>query len=338
MMETETPRPQRRWRFPLLLIAAGVLIAALFGGGGYYLGMRTAKLHAGGDGGGQRAEAPKSGLLKHLSDLGNGVASLGNAASSLTNPNVPQTGAGGAAGIPQNFEQQFKILDRDGDGKLSPQEVPNPQFFKHLDTNGDGSVSKDEAKVVFDQIVAQRRAEMRMTDEQRFKQLDRDGNGKLSPKELPVPADIFKRVDANGDGAVTLAELKVLESPQPPKPAATHQGGAAPSTPPPAQTPGDIEKYRALDKDGDGKLSAKEFPNAVFFKMLDTNGDGYVTEEEGNAFLNRQPPKGATEQPKQTAPTTPTEQPAPPTPTEDTAPAPPAQPDANAPAVEEDKQ
>lgn len=334
MMETETPRPKRRWPSRLLLVAVAVLIAALSGGGGYYLGTRAA-MRAGGDGAGQRADAPKSGLLKGLGKLGDGVASLGNAASSLTpRPTLPQVGAGGMSG---DFEQQFKMLDRNGDGKLSPQEVPNPQFFKHMDTNGDGVVSKDEAKVAFAQLQAMQRAELRMSDEERFKQLDRDGDGKLSPKELPVP-EVFKRLDANGDGAVTLTEIKALQQPPSQHVNAQGTGSDAASQRPPAQPPSSLDQYKVLDKDGDGKLSAAEFPNAALFKLLDTNGDGYVTREEGEAFMHQQqPPKAPAEQPKQAAPTPPTEQPAPPAPTEGTTPAPPAQPDAPAATVGEDK-
>ena len=40
--------------------------------------------------------------------------------------------------------QLFKTWDKDGDGKLTAEEVPKPELFKMLDKNGDGSVSKEE--------------------------------------------------------------------------------------------------------------------------------------------------------------------------------------------------
>jgi hypothetical protein len=47
----------------------------------------------------------------------------------------------------QNFvEQRFKQWDRNGDGKLTPDEVPGERLFKMLDRNGDGVVTLEEAK------------------------------------------------------------------------------------------------------------------------------------------------------------------------------------------------
>lgn len=43
------------------------------------------------------------------------------------------------------IEQRFKQLDRDGDGKLTPQELPG-EWFGRLDTNKDGVVTLEEAK------------------------------------------------------------------------------------------------------------------------------------------------------------------------------------------------
>lgn len=40
------------------------------------------------------------------------------------------------------------------------------------------------------------------------------------------------------------------------------------------------ETFKRLDRDGDGKLSSKELPNAERFKQMDANGDGFVTPEE----------------------------------------------------------
>jgi CubicO group peptidase (beta-lactamase class C family) len=50
---------------------------------------------------------------------------------------------GGRANI--SVEQRFKNWDRNGDGKLTPDEVPGANLFKMLDKNGDGVVTKEEA-------------------------------------------------------------------------------------------------------------------------------------------------------------------------------------------------
>ena len=45
-------------------------------------------------------------------------------------------------------EQILKFWDKNGDGKLTPDEVPNASLFKLLDKNGDGVVTKDEAAAI----------------------------------------------------------------------------------------------------------------------------------------------------------------------------------------------
>lgn len=45
-----------------------------------------------------------------------------------------------------NLQQRFQQLDRDGDGRLTVQELPRPGLFGRLDANGDGSVTLDEAR------------------------------------------------------------------------------------------------------------------------------------------------------------------------------------------------
>ena len=59
------------------------------------------------------------------------------------------TGRTAAQQIPQQMQDMFKRLDRDGDGKLSPQELPNAERFKQMDANGDGFVTLEEAAKSF---------------------------------------------------------------------------------------------------------------------------------------------------------------------------------------------
>jgi len=57
---------------------------------------------------------------------------------------LAQQQTAGQTGIEQRFEQ----LDRDGDGKLTPQELPG-EWFARLDTNKDGVVTLEEARAAF---------------------------------------------------------------------------------------------------------------------------------------------------------------------------------------------
>ena len=42
--------------------------------------------------------------------------------------------------------QRFQQLDRNGDGQLTPDELPRPRLFRRLDANGDGVLTLDEAR------------------------------------------------------------------------------------------------------------------------------------------------------------------------------------------------
>lgn len=46
----------------------------------------------------------------------------------------------------KSLEERFHEFDRNGDGKLTPDEVPGQRLFKMLDRNGDGVVTLEEAK------------------------------------------------------------------------------------------------------------------------------------------------------------------------------------------------
>jgi arylsulfatase A-like enzyme len=50
------------------------------------------------------------------------------------------TGRGG------DVERRFRQMDRNGDGRLSREEVGRPALFRRLDGNGDGTVTLDEAR------------------------------------------------------------------------------------------------------------------------------------------------------------------------------------------------
>ena len=61
------------------------------------------------------------------------------------------------------------------------------------------------------------------------------------------------------------------------------------------------DRFKQLDRNGDGKVSAEEFPGPLF-KQMDKDGDGFVTMEEARAhYADRRTAQPANEQPVQPA-------------------------------------
>ncbi len=64
---------------------------------------------------------------------------------------------------------------------------------------------------------------------------------------------------------------------------------------------GTAERFKRLDRDGDGRLDAAEAGGAGFFKPADTDGDGAVTLEEAMAHARRSPAQPPTAESRRTA-------------------------------------
>ena len=117
------------------------------------------------------------------------------------------------------------------------------------------------------------------TREDTFKRADRNGDGIIDSQENEafVAADFNER-DADQDGKLSRADLEVWMS--------THVYGYKPGTP--VALPANAVKAIAArdiklkDRDNDGFISRNEDREAaaVFFKAMDRNGDGKLSHEE----------------------------------------------------------
>ena len=123
----------------------------------------------------------------------------------------PGRGRGGPGEMP-SVEQIFQQLDKNGDGKLTKDELPErmAQFLMRADTNGDGSITKDELMEARKKMAAAKPAAgagLPSVDEM-LQRHDKNSDGKLTKDELPeFAAERLMRADTNGDGAVSKEEL-----------------------------------------------------------------------------------------------------------------------------------
>lgn len=190
----------------------------------------------------------------------------------------------------------FGQLDGNSDGALDMDEVPaeKQRLLKRLlrtsDANQDGKLSREEFAAGLKGAGPDRKeappAEARggLDADVVFRRMDANADGKITGDEIPQErregfGRLVARLDGNGDGALSRDEfgkagpmLERLSKGRPPQDAP----GAGPAAAPDA-----LALFRALDQDGDGKISSGEINKAPeSLAKLDKNGDGAITLEE----------------------------------------------------------
>lgn len=183
----------------------------------------------------------------------------------------------------------FDRLDANQDGFVTRDEVPDEnrrllgRVLREGDRDSDGKLTKEEFVAAFAQR-PERRQRPDAPEEQRrqrpgqpggvdreamFQRMDRNSDGKITKDEFPERATrMLEAADTNQDGVVTKEEFVAFQPRRPDRPRGPGMGpGAA--------------LLRALDADGDGKISAEEITGAASaLKKLDRNGDGQLTPDE----------------------------------------------------------
>lgn len=202
--------------------------------------------------------------------IGSGIAMLG--AQDAPKPPPPPGGEGRPGGPPSGgdlqarFDDAFKKMDANGDGKVSKEEFLEfskreaEDRFSKIDTTGSGSISKEQISEAMRRMrggdAGQRRPEG-------FRRPEGDGGG-----VRPRPG---------GDNAPG-------GNPPPPPPEGNSGGPGGPGGPgmrggaPGAS--GIAELFRKIQENG--SVTKEEFTKMTEeqFKRMDANGDGKITKEE----------------------------------------------------------
>ena len=197
----------------------------------------------------------------------------------------------------------FQRFDKNADGKVTTEELPNPQAFDRFDTNQDGAITLQEYNTVTSSTTptppkpatppatpmkpgetSPGAATPTAPADAVFSGYDKNSDGKVTTDELANPS-AFERYDLDKDGAISLAEYNQVSGKTAPTTPGTPAPPATPGTPP---TPGasggmasQIENLiKTVDKNADGRITKEEAGDAPWFARVDQNADGVIDATE----------------------------------------------------------
>ena len=221
----------------------------------------------------------------------------------------------------QNPELRFRDMDRNNDGMVTRAEWRGTaQSFSEHDWNRDGVLSGDEMRVgvprstrpIIEDDFDPRSDRFNSWTAGNFSTLDRNRDGRILANEWAYDYESFRRIDRDGDGAVTRAEFlggdidddrddrfENLDANGDGRVERYewHGGGEAfdwldrnrddiltRAEVMGANTAAPANRFAAVDSNGDGRIAANEWQwSRRSFIQRDTNGDGVVTRAEFDA-------------------------------------------------------
>jgi Ca2+-binding EF-hand superfamily protein len=168
-----------------------------------------------------------------------------------------------------SFERLLKAADKNKDGKLEADEMA--AVAKNMPAAGGGRPGAGAAAKAAGKAAGNLPPAFSPNPLARFKAMDKNSDGKVSRDEFTGRPQLFDRLDSNKDNFIEQSELKPLLAMANAPGAAAPAGGAGQGG----------ARVMAMDKDGDGKVSKKEFTgNPAMFDRLDANSDGFLNATE----------------------------------------------------------
>ena len=203
----------------------------------------------------------------------------------------------------------FERFDRNKDGKLVPEEFPEPareRITSYLKQLGKDGLSREDFAAMYRGRQVSRgqenrnrpgdrgqreRANEQARREQFFDRLDRDKDGTLTEKEFPEGSRglftfLARRLEKRPGESISKQEFLASMPSGPanqrrPEPNAPGQPGDQPRRGGPPGTERGPLLIRVLDLNRDGRLSREEFARAAEqFEQLDSNSDGQLDPRE----------------------------------------------------------